>query len=63
MPGYRIDFIDDSGHVIESRHMYCVDDAQVHRWASSWVGQYPSIDIWEGVRSVAHIKPGDRASC
>ena len=59
MRHYKFYFLDDSGHMLRAEdHMYRDDLAALE--AAKKLHASEAIDIWDQVRRVARVKPGDR---
>jgi hypothetical protein len=58
MSTYRLNVIDEAGHVVDVYEPECVSDEDAFRRAEELVDQH-AIDIWEGDRWIAYLDGKD----
>jgi hypothetical protein len=58
MSTYRLNVIDEAGHVVDVYEPECVSDEDAFRRAEELVDRH-AIDIWEGDRWIAYLDGKD----
>lgn len=54
MPGYRLYFLNNDGHIVHAAESECADDAEAEAWAKDQAdGRY--MELWSGARRVAEF--------
>ena len=59
MSSYRFCIQDRRGHVIERHNIFCHDELDALHIAKQFDSNY-FIEIWDGSRRIARMKPGDQ---
>jgi hypothetical protein len=59
MKNYKIYSLDEVGHIALAQNMECADDLDALDWAENAAGHGPGMEVWQGSRLVARVKPGN----
>ena len=52
---FRMYWIGPDEHIKAAQNFECASDAEAKAEALEIIGDYPAIEIWEGIRFVAHL--------
>ena len=59
MKNYKIYSLDQVGRIDRAQDMECADDLDALDWAEKTAGHGPGLEVWQGSRLVARVKPGN----